>query len=387
MRIIIAALLLCGVASADEPSFEALGQVSVVGGDRVRAKERALDEAARQAVAQAAASLLDPDQLVARNSDLTLRIYPRARTYLVNYRVLTETEENGLFELRISAQVAMAKLSRDLSAPVLNRPPTALRALACAKLGGKPVAETPSSGDKQSLIPQPASQSGQPVVDATLQALAEILKSRNVELVPGGDCSPAMIKASLAQGALVAVVEVTPSGLIRGSDKLSAHAKIRLSLVDPDGKEAGVAELERDAYDADVARAVARAAREGILDGAATLQPNLAARFVSASALRGVTVRLSNLLVWADYQTLVRGLGTLPGVSGVEPRRIAQGEAELLVRTQIAVAQVKSGLERLGANPSGPKLSIQLASDGVLAVRLLGTGVPAAPIPPEPPPG
>ena len=378
-------LLMVGVAGADEPSFEALGQVPVVGGDRVRARERALDEAARQAVAQAAATILDPDQLVARNSDLTLRIYPRARTYLVNYRVLTETEENGLFELRISAQVATAKLSRDLSAPVVNRPPTALRALACARMAGKP-AEAPSP-DKQSLIPQPAQTSTQAVLEAAQKALGEILKSRNVELI-GGDCSVAAIRAAQAQGALVAVVEVAPSGLIRGSDKLSAHAKVHLGLVDPDGKEGAGTDLERDAYDADAGRASARAASEAVLDAAVALQPSLAARWSPVSTTRGIVVRLSNLLVWADYQTLVRGLATLPGISGVEPRRIAQGEAELLVRTQIAAAQLKSGLERLGAG-SGPKLSVQQDSDGALEVRLLGTGAPPAgiPVPVEPPPG
>ena len=47
-------------------------------GDRVRARERALDEALRQAVEQAAGTVLEPDELVARASDLKLRIYPKA---------------------------------------------------------------------------------------------------------------------------------------------------------------------------------------------------------------------------------------------------------------------------------------------------------------------
>src|SRR5690242_18940772 len=96
MRSLEFVLLLLGSGMmADEPTFEALGQAPVVGGDRVRARERALDEALRQAVEQAASTLLDPDALVARASDLRLRIYPRARTYVGSYRVLEEGEQAG----------------------------------------------------------------------------------------------------------------------------------------------------------------------------------------------------------------------------------------------------------------------------------------------------
>src|SRR5438132_11699290 len=86
----IALLLLCGTARAQEPAFEALGQVTVVGGDRVRARDRALDDALRQAVEQAVATVLDPAQLVARSSELRLHIYPKARGYIDNYRILDE---------------------------------------------------------------------------------------------------------------------------------------------------------------------------------------------------------------------------------------------------------------------------------------------------------
>ncbi|HEY7955017.1 MAG TPA: hypothetical protein VII38_06970, partial [Polyangia bacterium] len=73
MRFALASVLLLGLAGgalAQEPAFEALGQAPVVGGDRVRARDRALDEALRQAVEQAVATVLDPDQVVARASDL-----------------------------------------------------------------------------------------------------------------------------------------------------------------------------------------------------------------------------------------------------------------------------------------------------------------------------
>ncbi len=73
--------------------FEALGQAPIVAGDRVRARERALDEALRQAVEQATATVLEPAELVARASDLKLRIYPKAKSYVSTYRILDEGEQ------------------------------------------------------------------------------------------------------------------------------------------------------------------------------------------------------------------------------------------------------------------------------------------------------
>src|ERR1700759_762883 len=96
--------------------FEALGQAPIVAGDRVRARDRALDEALRQAVEQATATVLEPGDLVARASDLKLRIYPKARNYVANYRILDEGEQPpGTFQVHLSASVATGRLARDLS--------------------------------------------------------------------------------------------------------------------------------------------------------------------------------------------------------------------------------------------------------------------------------
>src|SRR5207249_1023511 len=124
-------------ARAQDPSFEALGQAPVVAGDRVRARERALDEALKQALEQATATVLEPDQLVARSGELKLRIYPRARSYVATYRILDEGETNGLFQVHLSAQVATARLARDLaSVPPPVKSGAKLRGIACVGAQG-----------------------------------------------------------------------------------------------------------------------------------------------------------------------------------------------------------------------------------------------------------
>src|SRR5438552_2923841 len=124
MRWVMAFFLIANTARAQEPAFEALGQVTVVSGDRVRARERALDDALRQAVEQAVSTVLEPSQLVARSSELRLRIYPKARAYVDNYRILDEGETSGVFQVHVSAQVATGRLARDLAAPAPSIAPT-----------------------------------------------------------------------------------------------------------------------------------------------------------------------------------------------------------------------------------------------------------------------
>src|SRR5438309_21968 len=118
MRAPLVILLLAAPAlvAAQEPMFEALGQAPIVAGDRVRARDRALDEALRQAVEQATATVLEPAELVARASDLKLRIYPKAKAYVTTYRILDEGEQTpGIFQVHLSAAVATARLARDVS--------------------------------------------------------------------------------------------------------------------------------------------------------------------------------------------------------------------------------------------------------------------------------
>src|SRR4051794_1459099 len=115
LRPVFLMIALAATAGAQEPAFEALGQAPVVAGDKVRARERAFDEALRQAVEQAAGTVLSPDELVSRASDLKLRVYPKAKQYVSTYRILDEGEATpGTFQVHLSAQVSTGKLARDL---------------------------------------------------------------------------------------------------------------------------------------------------------------------------------------------------------------------------------------------------------------------------------
>ncbi|HEY7958267.1 MAG TPA: flagellar assembly protein T N-terminal domain-containing protein [Polyangia bacterium] len=376
MRFALASVLLLGLAGgalAQEPAFEALGQAPVVGGDRVRARDRALDEALRQAVEQAVATVLDPDQVVARASDLKLRIYPRARGYVANYRILDEGEvpASGLYQVHLSAEVATGRLARDLAAgsathalPHLN---AKSRAIVCvrAKADGEPA-------EVLQALPPRAS-----------QALSELLAAHDVVVLPApADCSEAGLSAAAraesAEGALFATIEVSPAGAIRGTDKLAAHVRARLELIEPDGRVSAASDAERDAYDAVLARAAADATADALADAGQKIEGALAARFSAAAPAGAALVRLEGVTRFSDYQAVARALAALPGVAGVEPRRFVPGEIELLVRTAQPAAQLGAALTRLP--PSGVRVMVKNNPGGALTIEVAPAEVTA----PEP---
>src|SRR5579884_1206015 len=110
---------------------QALGQAPIVNGNRVVARDQALDAALRQAVDQALTYVLDPDSRLRVQAQLRSQLLPRARTYVSTYRVLDEHEiDAGQFQVQIEAQVDTTLLRRDAVAIAGNPtkatpPPTA----------------------------------------------------------------------------------------------------------------------------------------------------------------------------------------------------------------------------------------------------------------------
>ena len=269
MRTLVLALLVAApcLAGAQEPMFEALGQAPIVAGDRVRARDRALDEALRQAVEQATATVLEPNELVARASDLKLRIYPKAKNYVSTYRILDEGEvQPGTFQVHLSATVATARLARDLSSPT-GVTPTVLgghkaRAVVCASVTGDG-ADAPAAADR---------------------ALRELVIARNVEAMPGGQpCDAAtvagVLRAGNSQGALTAEVQVTPGGEIRGTTLVGAGARASVKLVEPDGRASAAGDAERAGYAPTAADAATAATRAAVVEAARAIDAAIAQRW------------------------------------------------------------------------------------------------------------
>jgi len=352
MRAPLVILLLAAPAlvAAQEPMFEALGQAPIVAGDRVRARDRALDEALRQAVEQATATVLEPSELVARASDLKLRIYPKAKTYITTYRILDEGEQPpGTFQVHLSASVATARLARDLSTSTGAIVPSSRksRAVVCASVQGDGV-DAPVAAEK---------------------ALREIVAARNVEAMPGPQpCDPpsvaSVLRSGTAQAALTADVQVTPGGEIRGTTFVGAGARANVKLIEPDGRVSATGDAERGGYAPSAGDAATAAARAAVVEAARAIDPALAQRWSGdAGPSGGVTVRVRGIERWAEYQALTRALASLPGVAGVEPRRFVRGEIDLVVHTASAASQLAGHLTRVP--PAGVHVGVRAVGDAV----------------------
>jgi hypothetical protein len=353
--LIVIVLAVPVLAGAQEPMFEALGQAPIVGGDRVRARDRALEEALRQAVEQATATVLEPAELVARASDLKLRIYPKAKAYVSTYRILDEGEQTpGTFQVHLSAAVATARLARDLSTSTGVVTPASTkktRAVVCANVQGDGV-DAPVAAEK---------------------ALRELVVARNVEPMPGPQpCDAAsaagVVRSGGAQAALTADVQVTPGGEIRGTTFVGAGARATVKLIEPDGRVSASGDAERGGYAPSAGDAATAAARAAVVEAARAIDPALAQRWSSDGAgaggsAGGVTVRVRGVERWAEYQALTRALASLPGVAAVEPRRFVRGEIDLVVHTASAASQLAGHLTRVP--PAGLRIGVRAVGDAV----------------------
>ena len=87
------------------------GQAPVVGGNAAGARERALDDAIKQAVNQALAAIVDPQTRAAQAKTLKA-IEAKARSFVPRYRTLEEGEANGVYTVRLEAEVDEAALRR-----------------------------------------------------------------------------------------------------------------------------------------------------------------------------------------------------------------------------------------------------------------------------------
>jgi hypothetical protein len=121
-----AALLLGGGASAQQPAqgavkeVEATGEAAIVNGDHGQARERAIEDALRKAVEQAAGSLVVSTSETKDFQLVSDRILTHARGYVAGYDVVSEKDEGAgdakSVVVKVKARVGTEQLGADLAA-------------------------------------------------------------------------------------------------------------------------------------------------------------------------------------------------------------------------------------------------------------------------------
>lgn len=105
-----------GDASAAGRIIESEGVAAVTQGNLDLSRDRAIEDALRNAVEQATGSLIENQTLVENYELLSDRIYSRSRGYVQSYEVLDEKTEQGLLRVTIRATVQDGDLRNDLQA-------------------------------------------------------------------------------------------------------------------------------------------------------------------------------------------------------------------------------------------------------------------------------
>ena len=349
-------------------------EVPIVGGNAASAKQRAMDDAFRQAVERSFAALLAEagigpgEALPPALNQLRAAFISRSRRYLRSYRVLEQGEQAGRYRISIDAEVDEGMLRREIdrarggaAAPVAGPPRAAGR-------GSAVVAGTPPEG--------------------TL-ALARALGAAGVkaDAPPLGSSSESQVQQVAARSGAAAVLlsgQVAGEGPVRGTSKTAAFCKLQARVLPAGGGPAADRAAETRAFaDGDPA------AREECLSRvAADLARQIADAIAPASAAapvagRAVTLEL-DLVEPAALPLVLRALKKVGTVSSAEVRRVVVGSVEIRAVTRLAAAALAAALARelsgaaaVVVGPAQPdRVSVQ--------VRL---NAGAAPLPPAPPAG
>jgi hypothetical protein len=312
------------------------GSAPVVGGNSAGARERALDDALKQAVSQALAAIVDPDTRAAQAKTVKA-LEAKARSFVPRYRTLEDGEANGVYTVRLEAEVDETALRRRLEKGTSVAPPPVTPAKTGAP--GMLVAAGDKGEGTAAFVTSLVSALG----SATVRARAADPGETSVAAA-----AAAAARASLEQAALV-TAEIVPEGLVRGTGRvaISCRANARLVTAPAGATVADRAATARVFVDADRSADGAAQCRTqlgadmaGRLAGAGSSGPSAA-----SGDLRAVTVD-ADVIEPAAVSELVKSLRGVGAVSAAELTRVSAGHAEIRVRTRAAPAAVAAALSR-----------------------------------------
>jgi hypothetical protein len=355
-----------GMVASTPGARVATGQAPVVGGNAAGARERALDEAMRQAVDLSIAELTDAPTRAAQAKAIKA-IEAKARSLVPRYRTLQEGEESGVYTVQVEAEVDEVALRRKID----------------RWRAGAPGPAAPPGAPSVLIVPGDHLDGTASFLPVLVSALSRSKVRARAE--DGGDgtvgaATQAAARAGLGSAGLV-VASVADEGMVRGTGKVATacRATVRL-LAAPSG-----AALGERAASVRVFNEHPEAGRPGCLARLAHELGDEIAGALSATIGAGPG-DLRILTVDADVtepeaiSVLLKSVRSVGAVSSAELQRIGGGHAEIRVRTRSAAAPLAAALAR-DADALIALTNLQTSGDTIrLQARL------RAPISPSPSP-
>ncbi len=114
--LLLAAMLGVETVWAQSQSVTAEGTAGILGGDQGIARDNAIRDAQRKAVEQAVGTMIASETLVENFQVLRDSIYSKSQGYIQKYDIVKEGAQKDLYNVTISAVVAVGPLKNDLGA-------------------------------------------------------------------------------------------------------------------------------------------------------------------------------------------------------------------------------------------------------------------------------
>jgi hypothetical protein len=215
------------------------GFAAMTGGNKVIARDKAVDDALRKAVEQAVGTMVSSDTMTESYKVIHDKILARTTGYVEKYKIISEGAEGDLYRVRVQAEIGRADLTSDLNAlgllHVMVEKPKVM-VIIDEKIGGMyGTTGSESIGQAESTIIEKLINAGFNVVDADT-VRANISRDKALRILEGDN------KAAAAEG-LKYGAQVVISGKafsknaimsIRGTNMQSIQATMQARVIRTD---------------------------------------------------------------------------------------------------------------------------------------------------------
>ena len=291
------------------------GQAPVVGGNAAGARERALEDAIRQAVDLTINDLVEPQARAAQGKTIRA-IEAKAHSFIGRYRTLEEGEANGVYTMRVQVEVDRAAIQSKIDRGAAPASPS-----------------TPPRPAAPAIVVLPGDRTPPAFVANVVAALLSAgLRAR------AGD---PLAKAAPSAAATV-TAETVDEGALRGTGRVAVSCRATARFT-------GVSLPDRTT----TARAFADGLEAGRTDCLGRLAGTLSAEMASAlTAAVAPTADLPLLTIDADVvepaavPALLKSVRSVGAVSAADLVRVGGGHAEIRARTRSSPALVAAALSR-----------------------------------------
>ena len=116
------AIVGAGTTEARAEAVEVEGVAAIVNEDIALARDRAIDDAKRKAVEMVAGTRVQSESITENFQLVEDRIYARASGFVKQYRIVSEHRDQGVYKVRLNAEVDGQSLVEDLTLILKTRP-------------------------------------------------------------------------------------------------------------------------------------------------------------------------------------------------------------------------------------------------------------------------